>query len=404
MKIHYITMQFPAPSETFAASDIKMLLQKEHDVTVHSLRPIHPTADVMLKERGLETIKLTHNSIVSYAKGVITGLKNPVMLLQFLFWLISLLVKNPKEFIKSLILLPRVIDIFNEINKEKPDIVHLFWGHYPSLVGYLVQKHCPNTVVSIFLGAYDLLRNYDCSNYVASKADVIFTHSFSNLVTLEKKISEKEVSVVHRGINVNSILNTGKLINKKKFSIVTAGRLIQSKGMDDVVKVFSEAKKKFPSATLTILGDGPERENLEKLAEELNVKESVVFKGHVAHKEVFDELINAEVFLFMTKHASERLPNVVKEAMLCQCLCVTTHSEGIDELLVNGLHGFVVNSSDIKKASEIIIDFYANQEKYKNVIKEAHHQIENNFNVERQMEKYIKRWNEALGRRKGYNQ
>ena len=54
-------------------------------------------------------------------------------------------------------LIPMSFYMFEKLKKEKPDIVHLFWGHYPSLVGYLVKKNMPDTKLSQFLGAYDLV-------------------------------------------------------------------------------------------------------------------------------------------------------------------------------------------------------------------------------------------------------
>ncbi|MFO8053846.1 MAG: hypothetical protein R6U19_01605, partial [Bacteroidales bacterium] len=56
MRISTITMQFPSPSETFAATDISALVRAGADVTVFAMRPKHKKDAKMKEERGLQDI------------------------------------------------------------------------------------------------------------------------------------------------------------------------------------------------------------------------------------------------------------------------------------------------------------------------------------------------------------
>ena len=77
------------------------------------------------------------------------------------------------------------------------------------------------------------------------------------------------------------------------------------------IKAFSEVKKQLADATLTILGDGPERVHLEDLVSKHNIS-NVRFLGQVAHPIVMDELMNASVFI-SASHV-DNLPVSILEA------------------------------------------------------------------------------------------
>src|SRR5690606_1543069 len=117
--------------------------------------------------------------------------------------------------------------------------------------------------------------------------------------------------------------------------VVVAGRLVEAKGVDDALRVFGAVLRSAPFATLRVLGEGEELPRLKRLATSLGLKGAVEFEGHVSHRRVLEELSRAEVLLHLSH--SERLPNVVKEAMACRCVAITTRTEGIEELVEHGV-------------------------------------------------------------------
>ena len=56
--------------------------------------------------------------------------------------------KKTGHFIRCFALIPACFYILSQLKKEKPDVVHLFWGHYPSLVGFLVRRVLKNSKIS----------------------------------------------------------------------------------------------------------------------------------------------------------------------------------------------------------------------------------------------------------------
>lgn len=390
MKVSYITMQFPGESETFAACDVRALIDAEVEVSVYCLRGARRGNQRMLMERGLETLALTHSTIHSILNGFLWGVLRPGLFIPFVYWVIKCSWRKPTHLAKSLALVPRALDIYAGIKKAKPDVVHLFWGHFPSLVGYLVSRHETEVVMSMFLGAYDLLTGFEGSWKVAQAAGVVWTHASCNVADLvAANIPLEKIRVCYRGIDMSKIeLNN---TNKQKRKIVVAGRLVKAKGIDVALHAFSEVLEEWPDASLVVLGEGVEQKSLEKLVFSLGIDQAVSFKGHVSHNAVFEEMMTSEVFLLMTEHQSERLPNVVKEAMACGCVCIVTKSPSIEELIEDGRTGFIV-PKDSRFTAKRIKEVFSHPLQVEQMAECAYQHVNSKFNVKITMGQYCKVW------------
>jgi glycosyltransferase involved in cell wall biosynthesis len=396
MKVFYITMFFPAPTEPFAAGDVRALLEMGVELSVHSLRRPFPGSGQLLVERRLEKLSVTHGGRQSFFKGLVISFMHPLVFTQLFFWLVRVSKGRVSHFLKGLVLMPRAMEVFALLLREQPDVVHLFWGHYPSLVGFLVQRFLPRTVLSIFLGAYDLWTGFGGSADVAKNAHVVWTHAGCNVPDiLAWGVDREKIRVCHRGIDLSPAGASNR--EKVRRRIVTAGRLKQTKGMDRVLRMFAMTVSRWPDATLVILGKGPEEDNLRALAGELGIENAVIFRGHVPHDEVFREMDTAEVFVLMTRHVAERLPNVVKEAMACRCLCLVSSTPGIEELVADRETGFVLDL-DEKVFAARLDEIFAHPERYAPLIDAAEDFVRENFDARRQMGKYRQVWEELVFR------
>ncbi len=397
MKAWIITMAFPCPSETFACNDTLALKNLGVELAVHGLRPEHRLSSKLLAERSLEKIWITHNSAANMLRGFWIGLVQPILLLDFVSWIIRHAWTKPSYLFKSLILVPRSLQIFDLVKRHNPDVVYLYWSHFPSLVGYLVQRKLPHIVVSISFVAHDIYyTEFDAkgsyTGAVARNADLVQTITVANIPMIEKYgISRKDILLSYHGINFSKVPKTKEKIKQR---IITAGRLIQGKGFDDVLIAFSHILSHCPDASLIILGDGPERQKLEALACSLNISHAVDFRGFVSHQRAFEEMSSAEVFLFMSK--SERLPNVVKEAMACHCLCVVSHTPGIEELVNDKVHGYIVQQGDVDSASNQVLQAFSNPEEMSHMTEIAYQHLKANFHIDRIIKNLKERWQKQM--------
>jgi glycosyltransferase involved in cell wall biosynthesis len=250
----------------------------------------------------------------------------------------------------------------------------------------------------LFLGAYDLTQNYGGSAWVARRADVVSTHAKWNFRAIEALgVPRERIHLAYRGIDSASF--KGEVTDKTPRRVVSVGRLEDMKGMDDVLRVFQKVHATWPETTLHILGDGSERAKLGRLSHVLDIDSAVKFFGHLPHAEVVREVENAEVFLFMSWDYRERLPNVVKEAMASRCACVVARTFGIEELVQDGVSGFVVPPRDIDMAAARIDAVFRGHVDTASVTAAAAKQIARFFTVSRSMRSYLDRWQDAMTRR-----
>jgi glycosyltransferase involved in cell wall biosynthesis len=120
--------------------------------------------------------------------------------------------------------------------------------------------------------------------------------------------------------------------------VLYVGRLAPKKGLEYLIEAMAEI-----DAQLTIVGDGPQRSHLERLAAETDAE--VIFEGEVDPDEVGDYYQSAAVFV-LPSIEGEGMPNVILEAMAWGVPIVATHSGGVPTLINDGSNGFLVSMRD----------------------------------------------------------
>ena len=366
LQVLYITVQFPVPSETFAAVEIRALRAQGLDISVATLKPAPPGADAMLRDHGLADLEIDHNSLSSNLRGLLVALRSPRLLFRLLKAVFTRQEESaPKaepngtvtresaqrSLLKDLTLIPRSLDLFDRIRRNPPDVVHLYWGHYPSLLGLLVQEHLEQVAVSLSLSAYDLHSRYGPSLELAGKVPLVFTLAQANKPAVRDfGVPENRIQVVYHGIDTGEVETPPP--SEKTLEVLIVERLVRPKGTAESLQVFRQVLDRCPAARLTIVGDGPERAGLETLVKELGLEEAVTFLGRLSHEEVFAQFSAAKVLLSMS--ISERLPNTVKEAMLRGCIPIVARTLGIDELISHEKTGFIVEQGGQSQAAEAI--------------------------------------------------
>jgi L-malate glycosyltransferase len=120
--------------------------------------------------------------------------------------------------------------------------------------------------------------------------------------------------------------------------LIFVGRLAPIKRVDLLLRAVKRMREIIPNITATIVGDGPLREPLARMASELGLTKNINFVG--LQKNVEDWLRKAKVFVLTSD--SEGLSLALMEAMLCGLPAVVSQVGDLDELVENGINGYVV--------------------------------------------------------------
>ena len=124
-------------------------------------------------------------------------------------------------------------------------------------------------------------------------------------------------------------------------SFLSMGRLDAEKAVDQTIRAFAALSTDTP-ACLTILGDGPCREELEALSRRLRQEERIVFTGPVA--DVTPYLREADVYL--STSLSEGMSNALLEAMSHAVMPVVSRVSGVSDIVQEGVTGLVFPPGD----------------------------------------------------------
>jgi len=387
-------MAFPKGSEAFACTEIAAIQRHGVAVEVHSFLPKRPESSAMLEQYGLVGTPTSHMTISGYARGLTLAVLHPLLLSGLLAFLVRWTWATPAQLIKSLPWIPRVFELYTQLKKTPPDALHLFWGHYPALLGWLVARRLPRVILSVSLTAYDLTQAYGCSGPVARRADVVRTHAAVNLPDLiALGIPEKRTLLVYRGVDTRRA-PIADSEQERPHSVAVAARLVPEKRVDDVLRIFQQVSQRVRDAELLIFGDGPERARLEELATRLGIENAVEFTGHVDPDTLIKRLARTRAFVLLSQHRSERLPNAVKDAMLARCACIVSRTAGIEDLCSDKKHGYVVEPGDLETAKQRLLEVLEASDGVKAIRDAAEQHIRCKFDVDRCVESLVQRWRE----------
>ncbi len=125
--------------------------------------------------------------------------------------------------------------------------------------------------------------------------------------------------------------------------VVHTSNFRKVKRVQDVVHVFDKLRKEVPSKLL-LIGDGPERHNIEQLCRELNLCDDIRFLGK---QEMIEEILSI-CDLFIMPSETESFGLAALEAMACQVPVISSNAGGIPELNIQGVTGFMSNVGDIE--------------------------------------------------------
>jgi glycosyltransferase involved in cell wall biosynthesis len=159
--------------------------------------------------------------------------------------------------------------------------------------------------------------------------------------------------------------------------ILTVARLTPWKGVDRLIALLPRLRERVSDANLVVVGDGPERANLERLVRRTGVSDTVHFAGQVPRDRVVLYLRAADVFVLYSGY--EGLPHIVLEAMLAGTLVVASAKGGIPEVVEDGLTGRLVSWGDDARLHDALLEALSDPARAMSWAERARARIERDF-------------------------
>ena len=190
------------------------------------------------------------------------------------------------------------------------------------------------------------------------------------------------------GIDCNKfVFNLDETSVDRRFKIVSIARLVEKKGIEYGIRAVAKLLKSKSNITYTVVGDGPLREDLENLINELNLGEHVKLVGWKHQEEVVDILKDSDMMLapsITSKNGDrEGIPVVLMEAMAMGLIIISTLHSGIPELVKDGITGFLAPEKDVDSLAQKIEYLIEHPEVCIDMGKAGRKQVEENYNIDK---------------------
>jgi colanic acid/amylovoran biosynthesis glycosyltransferase len=134
--------------------------------------------------------------------------------------------------------------------------------------------------------------------------------------------------------------------------LLFVGRLAAAKGLPILLESLVTLRRLHPDIILTVVGDGPDRQNLELLSAQLGLSQNVNFVGYKSQAEVRNYFQQTDIFVMSS--FAEGIPVVLMEAMAAGVPVVATQIAGVSELVEDSVNGYLVPPGDTVSLTERI--------------------------------------------------
>lgn len=354
----YFINQFPCLTETFIYREVAALRAFGNTMTTFSIRRPQPS-EVSAEAQGFfdDTLYILPIGVFHLLSAHLKALvRYPVR-----YWQILLAVLNGTHtcfrdrlrtlchFMEAVAVLPAV---------ERRNISHLH-AHYA------VGSTTCAMVIARFLGipftftahAYDIWRDKLLLPEKLRAAQLIVTCTDSHRQHLAQTygIAMEKFRVVYHGIDIRRFQPCQRPSNAEPV-LVSVGRLVEQKGFDRLLQACALLVENGSRFQCDIIGDGPLRQDLERLVAKLKLTHRVRFRGRIFQEQLLDYYAAADLFVLPCIPASDAdrdgIPNTLIEAMAMQLPVISTRFSGIPELVVDGSTGVLVEPDNVPALAE----------------------------------------------------
>ena len=194
------------------------------------------------------------------------------------------------------------------------------------------------------------------------KTNVCVSQAVADFSISQARLPSKKIVVIPNGVDA-AMFASARPADLSAFGItpesrvfVSIGRLDPQKGFDDLIKAAALVIPSHPQAHFLIVGEGPERDRLSRLIDEMNMAAHVHLAGWRAD---VAELLAASYALVLPS-LWEGMPNVVLEAMASALPVVGTRVEGMSEMVIEGQTGLLVPPRDAHALAAAVETLLAN--------------------------------------------
>jgi len=412
MRIAFILGSFPTISETFILNQITGLIDRGQDVDIFALsRGTNSQIQEEIYKYGLlrKTFyqpSIPENKFIRLLKGIYLFVsnfhRNPAVLFRSL---------NVFKYGKQAANLYLLFGAIPFIGKGNYDIIHAHFG--PNGL-WASQMRAIRAIQGKFMTTF---HGYDVTKYILERGQDVYRRLLSDgdLFTYNSEATKNKLLAMNCPTDKLVKLPMGVNLGKRQFSekklnqdscikILSVGRLVEMKGREFAIRAVAKTAKKFPNVKYTIVGDGPLREKLQNLIDELKASESITLHGWVSSEQL--KSLYREYHLFLHPSVKSNDGNmegqgvVLLEAQAYGLPIIATCHNAFPETVLDGESGFLVPERDVDALAERLEYLIEHPEIWPRMGRAGRAYVEENYDINKLSDRLVSVYQELLQRTK----
>jgi len=305
-------------------------------------------------------------------------------------------------------------EIISEAKRYRVDLIHAHFAYPAGYAAMLAKKVLGKPLVLSLRGCdilmepsikYGLRLRKHLENHVrdavisADKIMVASRAEYNEAVKIGADV--EKLALVPNGVNIDKFNpNIDGQVVRKRFEIgdnlvvLLVGTLDPVKGAKYLVESMPMVLSQVPNAIFFIVGEGPQREFLERLGKKLGVSGNVIFAGREQHSDI--PFFFAACDVFVLPSLSEGFSNAVLEAMASGKPVIGTSVHGTLDQIRDGVNGYLVEPKNSHELANALVRLLSDTEKREAMGRECRRIVEREFNMSLRVHKTIEVYKSVL--------
>ncbi len=256
--------------------------------------------------------------------------------------------------------IPRRVRDF--LTKEQFDVVHTM-GPFPPSISFFALHYSKSLNITTFHSTGFKYHRFGA--YVFRKFFQKYIDKLHGLIAVSETPRDTflpyipgEYRIIPNGVDVErfhpKVPRIDELERLEKRKILYLGRLDRRKGLIELLNAMPLVRKEIPDAMLIVVGRGPLENDCRKLVTDLDLTDSVIFRGYAKQEEIPSYYASCELYCSPAL-GGESFGIVLLEAMAIGKPVIASKIPGYDRVIIDGYNGLFINPYDRNDVAEKIV-------------------------------------------------
>ncbi len=346
MRLAYLTSQYPAASHTFIRREVEALRALDFEIHTFSVRApgTDETKSEADKNEAASTFYILGQPASAFIGAHLSGLfTRPARYFRTLGLALSHRPPGVRGGLLAFAHFAESVLLARELKRRQIQHLHNHFANSAATVGLLATR-------MLGIGWSFTMHGISETDYPAGlmlgrkieAADLVACVSWFGRAQGMRLVAPEhweKMHVVRCGIPFERLPKGGS-----SKGLICVGRLSAEKGQAGLLRALANLSTEHPDLHLRLVGDGPERQYLEKLASDLGLGNSVTFAGRLSETETLEEIAASDILVLSS--FMEGLPIVLMEGMALGVPVVASRVAGVPELIEDGVGGLLFAPSN----------------------------------------------------------